>query len=706
MPSLRPLQILSIDIRLPGLGTKEKNAKRMRKSQDVPLSYSAMNESNDSYMYTYQPIDTEAKEIRLMTLLSGSDEDAIRIELRTTTLPSRKGVTPDEDGDRFPIYEALSYAWGPKENPASITVLEDEIEHTLAVTQNLAGALQHLRYDDRPRTFWIDAICVDQENLEERGLQVRRMPDIYTSADRVVIWIGPEGDGSDVAIQTLDHLGSRVDCDWGTGGFFLRSGEIPYDGWEDHNIRLPFDLNVCDSLILLFRRSWFGRLWVWQEIRLANERSIVCCGRRSILWQHLRVARIFLAWRFQPLGSRLSLGTRALRLCTYAKRTEPLQYILYDSIEYECSDDKDKIYAILGICEDQLNIIPDYRKSTAQVYEETFLAYYASTGRLDLLSNCRRDHDLRGMPSWVPNWAVRKPLRKIPQYSSASGCSKAYADSGVNGVLTALGTRAGVVRNSESLRPRSQMTKDWVALIRRMAMQQADSTSRNTRRENIDDVCATLCCNVFSDNSQPHQLIDPNVETSKHFLNCLVESNADPELSSQMTADVKNYIDAVSRYTTNRSFIVTGDNRIGIASEETSIGDEIVVILGCLTPMLLRPTAQGYLVVGECYLHGYMQAESLLGPLPHPWQCVSRYSKELGYFCEFFFNKETNQYRLDDPRLGPLPNGWQVSSHRREAWWNQYVNEITGEDAGIYDPRLSPEALKQRGVQLQKFRLI
>ena len=644
-----------------------------------------------------------------MTLLPGSDEDDIKIELRSTTLPPRKGVTDhegDETDEGIPVYEALSYAWDSQENPVSINVLEGEGEYTLAVTQNLAEALRHLRSDERPRTLWIDAICVNQQKLKERGLQVRRMPDIYTCADRVVVWIGPEGDGSDVAMQTLEHLGSRIDFDWGTSGFSLRSGEIPYDGWDNDEVPLPFDRNTWDSLVLLFRRSWFGRLWVWQEIRLANERAIVYCGRRGILWQHLRVARDYLDFKSPPPGSRIFLGDRGIALCTYQERKGTLQGLLYESQKYECSDDKDKIYALLGICDIQLGIIPDYRKSTAQVYEETFMAWFARTWTLDLLRYCQFDKDSHGMPSWVPNWAVRKPVERIPQHFSASGWSKAYANSEPNGVLTVLGIRAGVVTSSEFLRPPSQMDEDCVAFIRGIAKQQADSTSRKTSREKIDDVCTTLCCSSFSDIFQPPKSAFPDLKTSKHFLKCLVESEADPEPSSQLTAGVRRYIQAISFHTKDRSFITTEDGRIGVAPEETSTGGEIVVILGCNSPIVLRPTAQGYLVIGECYLHGYMQAESLLGPLPHPWKCVNRYNEALREYFTCFFNKETNQYQLDDPRLGPLPDGWRVKNHSEEASWNCYVNENTGEDAGEFDPRLTPEALKQRGVNLQKFRLI
>ena len=67
------------------------------------------------------------------------------------------------------------------------------------MTRNLAEALQYLRYENRPCVLWIDAICVDQNNIPERGHQVVRMAAIYPQASRVVVWLGPERDDSALA---------------------------------------------------------------------------------------------------------------------------------------------------------------------------------------------------------------------------------------------------------------------------------------------------------------------------------------------------------------------------------------------------------------------------------------------------------------------------------------------------------------------------
>ena len=96
--------------------------------------------------YVYSPLRASSEEIRLLTLLPGPFGTMVQCELYTTNL----------DKHSPPCYEALSYAWGSEEDPVAIHLGDG----SLSVTQNLGIALQHLRYPDRSRTLWIDAICL------------------------------------------------------------------------------------------------------------------------------------------------------------------------------------------------------------------------------------------------------------------------------------------------------------------------------------------------------------------------------------------------------------------------------------------------------------------------------------------------------------------------------------------------------------------
>ncbi|KAH8788003.1 heterokaryon incompatibility [Diaporthe sp. PMI_573] len=70
--------------------------------------------------------------------------------------------------------------------------------------------MRHLRYPQQPRTLWIDAVCIDQSSLEERGEQVTRMSSIYQNASRVIVWLGNGSEESDLAMCKLAYLGRQV----------------------------------------------------------------------------------------------------------------------------------------------------------------------------------------------------------------------------------------------------------------------------------------------------------------------------------------------------------------------------------------------------------------------------------------------------------------------------------------------------------------
>ncbi|KAF5604246.1 integral membrane protein [Fusarium pseudoanthophilum] len=94
-------------------------------------------------------------------------------------------------------HEALSYAWGSSEDQATIAVNKT----TLQVTQNLKDALTYLRHDSKPRSPWIDAICINQSNVDERSSQVRLMGRLYSSTSCVISWLGLEDDPIDYVEQ-------------------------------------------------------------------------------------------------------------------------------------------------------------------------------------------------------------------------------------------------------------------------------------------------------------------------------------------------------------------------------------------------------------------------------------------------------------------------------------------------------------------------
>lgn len=102
-------------------------------------------------------------------------------------------------------YEALSYTWGTKYGTTPIIC----DGRTLLVTPNCESALRNMRLKLKDRVLWIDAICIDQQSVQEKNEQVPLMGKIYFSATRVIIWLGP-GLPGDAGVMLRARLTGRL----------------------------------------------------------------------------------------------------------------------------------------------------------------------------------------------------------------------------------------------------------------------------------------------------------------------------------------------------------------------------------------------------------------------------------------------------------------------------------------------------------------
>jgi hypothetical protein len=196
----------------------------------------------------YTPIDSENGEIRLLELAPGKFDDTIVMRLISCSL--------EHDTQ---MYEALSYVWGTE--IASQQAVLGGIP--ILITANLDCALRHLRLTIVKRTMWIDAISINQKDTRERNQQVQIMGKIYSSAQKVTIWLGFT-DRNDLylrvvleamqfhfseenpsTVRLFDYMCSVVDI------INEQAGKV-HDSKEC----------VLDALHHIIDRPWFGRIWV------------------------------------------------------------------------------------------------------------------------------------------------------------------------------------------------------------------------------------------------------------------------------------------------------------------------------------------------------------------------------------------------------------------------------------------------------------
>ncbi|KAK3493505.1 heterokaryon incompatibility protein-domain-containing protein [Neurospora crassa] len=285
-------------------------------------------------------------QIRLLQLLPNENEDAtIQCRLFRTALDSR--------GTR--LYEALSYVWGSRDNRRSIVVNGCD----LAVGENLYAALLHLRDPSVERTIWIDAICINQEDTEEKGHQVQSMAKIYAKATRIIVWLGEEAAGSDQALEEI-RLAADV----------------------ERYTRRP---DNYAGILALLQRSWFQRIWVLQEVAAARH-ILIKCGSAEVdgyafclglnalkiskeLRPNLRARILSVTYLIRGAIFRPKYTTTC-QTDNFSLNIRPLGELSEMYHTREATDRRDKVYALLGMSSDNpiaAGLSADYTISWVQL---------------------------------------------------------------------------------------------------------------------------------------------------------------------------------------------------------------------------------------------------------------------------------------------------------------------------------------------------
>lgn len=242
-------------------------------------------------------------------------------------------------------------------------------------------------------------------------------------------------------------------------------------------------------------------------------------------------------------------------------------------------------------------------------------------------------------------------------------------------------------------------------MIRELISAVVGVESNESRMDRLYSLCCTLCAIQFSEITIPADTHALSLEKSlKYIVDCddwLRQNSTQPPEPYFM------YSNQVDKYSYGRVLYTSADRRLGLAPQATKPGDKICIILGCSSLLVLRSGNGGlnYQVVGECYLDGIMTGEAMLGELPKGWRLILKYYPEHQAHYLAFLDSATGHIQVDDPRLGALTAGWRFESHKAEDTVNRFVNDRTGEYT-YSDPRLKPEILRARRVELQEFRLI
>lgn len=373
-----------------------------------------------------------------------------------------------------PEYHALSYCWGDGDADETIVCCE----RSLKVTKSLKAVLLSMRkhrngqfsipngrdsLSVRTRNlFWVDQICINQNDTTERNHQVRLMRSLYEKASIVLISLGQDFDrlGAPVSdlftkLAGLDHFNKF----WSTrqNGSLLELDKFPTSE-EMVEMGLPaFGEDPWLAWEACMRSSYFERVWVVQEV-LSAQLGLIISEGGFMSWESWvkGVWWLTLQNKFANTRARTLMPPAITGLCASYKYgpiasvlTRKLHDLVRDVRRLQCKEPKDKIYALAGIATDGEKVAIEYEKLDREVFEDFARYAIGAQKNLDILSDVTHNDQGRGdTPSWVPRWdapAPRPGLLRSSKFGAACSSEAVLDRQQEPGVLKIKGKQLAMV---------------------------------------------------------------------------------------------------------------------------------------------------------------------------------------------------------------------------------------------------------------------
>ncbi|KAL9062894.1 MAG: hypothetical protein Q9157_008561 [Trypethelium eluteriae] len=529
-------------------------------------------------------------------------------------------------------------------------------------------ALRHLRLVDSCRTMWIDAICINQDDVSERNEQVRRMRYIYGSAVEVIAWIGPEVRGTKLAFEFMRRFANKTQDD-----AIEIIGAWTYDK----------DADLMDAMADLIFQEYWSRVWIVQEVVLAHSLKILV-GNCSIDWPTFDT--VLAAYSCTQAEARQGILGSSLRYQSSSvvalKAFSPLVLSMTRRQGYECSsvedyiqilpfwrgrgasDPRDNLFALYGLldlCEANIDFSShiDYRMSKKEAYID-FVRLGQGCRRplnapltiLCLREPIQKDNEL---PSWVPDFAASNVYfleDSLFRSTSALTCSHdlvppfrctrawrlepTYTIQG--DVLIAKGFQlAGVCQLGQACKSAwlnpvtrslgreepsfSLHSKAWQVFRSWAGLALSKKSTCGTNEADLREIFALFWSHICSDASETfaEEIKLPSLENACKIATDFAIADAHIDALEQYVESVSpsdaddfgHFFGMWEMITARRRFAVTNSGIFILVPAETEESDLICVLLGSDIPIVLRNVDAHYIFVGACFVDGYMDGKAV-----------------------------------------------------------------------------------------------
>ncbi|KAI0166731.1 HET-domain-containing protein [Hypoxylon sp. FL1284] len=581
--------------------------------------------------------------IRVLQLHNGKDPDEISCELVVTTL------------DEAPEFEALSYVWGDFLPRMPIRCSGRAVE----IGPSLHGALRHLRQEEYgTRTLWVDALCINQKDMQERNKQVRLMGDLYRRAAKTIIWLGEDPDNQAWrAFQIMEVFDERLRSRKAVGSYDIESDDSAV------TFKIIQEIRKGDTLLRaiteLFERQWFSRKWIIQEL-VNSKYPVVKSGAHEIPWHVLEhfsfafrkdITHIHMGIKKPGTKAIHHLSNTAALYLMRSSRVTTLTNVIYHTLSFSCTQAHDHIIGILGLLQSsevqKFDSLMRYDMPESEQWRR-YIQIALEGGDLEALVLVDNLPLEARTISWVPDIAqlsgtvITEPIMFISRKSSYSDIvMKGGADGSIYRrrdmhANTSKGSRPSVRFEDEGtvlvlegvlldrldeltsiVKPNSEKEMHAGSLEgmgykckdEKQMWYEATSIAFRHARNRAERL------RVWEEFTRAWLLdFDDSLDVTRadSFIQYLLHQPGDgliPDIKTMAEAQHLREslnvpeLDIADTMTANYYFCRTTEGRLGWVAPHSQPGDVIYVVLGSKSPHVFRPQDDGtFKLIGQCYI--------------------------------------------------------------------------------------------------------
>lgn len=570
-------------------------------------------------------IKLQPDEIRLIRMI---DDVPGRVAYELSVFPL--AITPE--------YTALSHRWGEPARTIEIIADGKVLRITNSLNDFLGEVVSRRRSASQKtgwsfRWFWIDAVCINQDDAVERGEQVAKMKEIYEKAEHMVIWLGEADSGTSDAFDMLEEV-AELECET----FKLMDGAMPGIscklGSDESSVDMLYETLNDDIGGILWSGYW-NRAWIIQEASTpkdsldsgGNCKIWVCCGGFTLAWDVLAEANkrlLAASWDNEVevhayLHGVANGDIATLKYIQDRRKAQTFEESLYPMLIRSrtsgATDARDKVYAIAGLVKTggDHRLQPNYTLSVEDVYIQAAKAIVESSQSLDSLGSAGlpRDHNV---PSWTPDWTVQHNTVPQPFYLYDQLWSE---DGSVR--------RTNLFNASEGAVPQISFDRNDRCLVARGFCFDTLTTLSVPRTRSSADLPSDDRWRNWTETANPDQAKYvagcTRLEAFKKVLKADVsevwgdwsaERGSTIEGFHHPSQNAFDFQDAIlDAMTWTRRLFVTRKGYLGLGPSTLEEHDVLCVLFGSQMPLVLRRQGGDCLFVGRAYVHGLMDGEAI-----------------------------------------------------------------------------------------------